>query len=171
MVYYVLSVAASLATAFCEPSAGAFRPEEVIARERAALDRWSRGEPDGFLDSYAADITYFDPTTDARVSGIEAMKARLAPVKGKLKVDRYEMLDPKVQRDGEMAVLSYNLVNYTRQPDGSEKAGARWNSSSVYRRSGGVWQTIHSHWSLVKPVLKDAAPATAGEPGRQNSSR
>src|SRR5690242_20040803 len=82
-----------------------FKAETIIALERAALDRWGKGDPQGYLETYAADVTYFDPTRDRRVDGIEAMKELLVPVTGKIRIDRYEMLNPKVQRHGDAAVL------------------------------------------------------------------
>ena len=130
------------------------RSDDVIAVERAALDRWARGDPQGFLETYAPEVTYFDPGHDQRLDGLDAMKQLLAPLAGKFKVDRYEMLNPKVQRHGDIAVLTYNVVNYSRQPDGSEKPASRWNSTAVFRRIGGRWRTIHSHWSFTKPELK-----------------
>ena len=131
-----------------------FRPEEVIAVERGALERWGRGDPQGFLEAYAPEITYFDISTEKRVDGLDAMKARLAPIAGKLKVDRFEMLDPKVQRHGDVAVLTYNLVNFMKGADGVERPFNRWNSTSVYRKIDGRWRTIHSHWSFTTPELK-----------------
>jgi uncharacterized protein (TIGR02246 family) len=136
--------------------AQAFRPEEVIAVERAALDRWGRGDPQGFLETYAPEITYFDPFSDKRIDGLDAMKALLAPVAGKVKVDRFEIVDPKVQHHGDVAVLTYNLLNFVKNADGSEGPGSRWNSTSVFRRIDGRWRTIHSHWSFTRPELKQA---------------
>ena len=43
--------------------------QEIVALERAALDRWIALDPDGYLNLYAPDVTYFDPTTDLRVDG------------------------------------------------------------------------------------------------------
>jgi hypothetical protein len=37
------------------------------------------------------------------------------------------------------------------------KTTARWNSTEVYQRFNGSWKIVHSHWSYVKPVLKDGA--------------
>ena len=34
---------------------------EIIAMEKAALKRWGRGDPDGFLEICAPDVVYFDP--------------------------------------------------------------------------------------------------------------
>jgi len=124
--------------------------DEILALERAALDRWGHGDPGGFLDLYDADVSYFDPLTPRRIDGHAAMAAYYAPFAGKIHIDRYEMLDPQVVVSGDLAYLSYNLVNYTTTPDGSEAVGSRWNSTVVYRRRRGTWKTIHSHWSFMQ---------------------
>ena len=127
---------------------------EVVAIERASLDRWAKGDPDGFLNAFAPEVTYFSPTEERRVDGFEAMKALLAPVRGKIRIDRYEMLNTKVQRHGDVAVLTYQIVNYQRTSDGKEQPTTRWNSTAVFHRSGGRWRTIHSHFSYTRPELK-----------------
>ena len=127
---------------------------DVIATERAALERWGEGDPDGFLTTYAPEITYFSPTEERRVDGLPAMTALIAPVRGKIRVDRFEMLEPKVQRYGDIAVLTYRIVNYQKRQDGSEVQTTRWNSTAVFRRVDGRWRTIHSHFSYTKPELK-----------------
>lgn len=127
---------------------------EVIALERSALDRWGRGDVGGFMSLYADEVTYFDPFQERRVDGLSVMRALYEPLAGKFTVDRYEMLNPKVQRYGDVAVLTYNLQNYARQADGTERAATRWNSSAVFRRIDGKWRTIHSHWSFTKPDVR-----------------
>lgn len=127
---------------------------EVIAVERKALERWGKGDPDGFLSIYADEVTYFSPTEERLVDGKPAMMALLAPIRGKIRVHRFEMLNPKVQQHGDVAVLSYNIVNYERLQDGTERPTTRWNSSAVFRRIDGAWRTIHSHFSYTKPELK-----------------
>lgn len=134
-------------------------PNEVIALERSALDRWSKGDVGGYLDIYANEITYFDPFQARRVDGLPAMRATLEPFAGKIKIDRYQMLNPKVQGSGDVAVLSYNLQNYGRQPDGSERPTNAWNVTEVFRRSAGKWRAIHGHFSFTKPQMsKPASP-------------
>jgi len=128
--------------------------DEVVAVERAALDRWGKGDVEGFMTLYADEITYFDPFQDPRVDGLAKIRALYGPLAGKFKVDRYEMLNPKVQRYGDVAVLTYNVQNYARQPDGTERPATRWNSTAVFRRIGGKWRTIHSHWSFTKPDVR-----------------
>ena len=82
----------------------------------SALDRWGKGDPGGFLELYANDITYFDPLTATRIDGHPAMVNYYRPWVGKLQIARYEMLNPQVVVDGDMALLTYNLVNYIRDP-------------------------------------------------------
>ena len=136
------------------PRAATQQSDDVIALERAALDKWSKGDPSGFLANYADDITYFDPMREARVDGLPAIRELLAPIAGKFSIDRYEILNPKVQRSGNAAVLSYNLANYKKLPNGTEQQINRWNSTSVFFREGGRWREVHSHWSFTKPELK-----------------
>jgi uncharacterized protein (TIGR02246 family) len=127
---------------------------DVEAMERTALDRWGRGDPQGYVSIMATDVTYFDPVQEKRLDGLEAMKKMLAPITGKVKVSRYDMIDPKVQRHGESALLTFNLVSYVTPADGRERAVARWNSSELYARVNGQWRIVHSHWSYIKPELK-----------------
>jgi len=128
-----------------------YSPDKIIAMEKAALDRWVKGDPQGYLEIMDTDLTYFDPFQEKRLDGRAAMRDFVTPFTGKIHVDRYEMLNPKVQRDGNIAVLSFNLVDYANQADGGEKVEARWNSSEVYRKVGSNWRIIHSHWSRTKP--------------------
>lgn len=131
--------------------------DELLALERSALDRWIKLDPEGYLDLSALDITYFDPTTESRINGLEALRLRLAPIKDmKLPFTnpRYEILDPKVQRHGDVALLTFNVVNYGQVPDGRERVLARWNSTQVYERTKNHWRIIHSHWSYIRPEIK-----------------
>ena len=133
------------------------KPEAIIAMERAALDRWGKGDPQGYLETYAPNVTYFDPTRERRVDGLGAMKELLIPITGKIKIDHYEMIGPKVQQVGDVAVLSYNLASYAKRPNGASVI-VRWNSTEVYGRIGGKWKIIHSHWSYTKPEAKEPTP-------------
>ena len=125
-------------------------PETIIGLERQALDRWGRGDPQGFLETYAPDVTYFDPFQPARLDGLDTMRTLYSPLAGKVKVSHYEMLRPLVQQTGDVAVLSYNLVSHATSPTGQPIA-VRWNSSTVYRRAGSQWKIVHSHWSFTTP--------------------
>jgi len=140
--------------------------DDIIALERAALDRWGKGDPGGFLDVYAPGITYFDPLTAARIDGHAAMVDYYRPWTGKIRVARYEIVKPQVVIDGDLALLTYNLVNHVSDAHGNEAVGSRWNSTTVYQRQDGAWKTIHSHWSFTRhPAFQDmTAEASEGLP-------
>jgi ketosteroid isomerase-like protein len=102
-------------------------------------------------------VTYFDPSTESRVDGLDAIQVRVAPMKNMKPLftdPRYEMINPKVQRHGDVALLTFNLVNYGNLPNGPERVLSRWNSTEVYSRIGGAWKIIHSHWSFIQPEVK-----------------
>ena len=135
--------------------------EQVISLERSALDRWIRADPDGYLGLYAKNATYFDPFREKRLDGLDQLKAMAAAMKGltlPFTEPRYDMINPVVEVDGNVAVLSFNLVNYGK-PKGSteEKVLARWNATEVYRKTDGAWRLFHTHWSFTQPQL--AGPA------------
>ena len=136
--------------------------QHIISLERSALDRWIHADPDGYLSLYANDATYFDPFRDKRVDGLDELKARMAAMRGitlPFTEPRYVMIDPRVDLDGDIAVLTFNLVNYGK-PTGSaeEKVLSRWNATEVYRRSNGAWRIFHAHWSFTQ-----SQPATPGK--------
>lgn len=149
VVLMILDVPAT----FGQPAKGAVA-DTIIALERGALDRWGRGDPSGYLELYSPEATYFDPMQERRVDGLDALKKVLEPVRGKVKVDRYEMIGPVVDSEGNVAVFSYNLVSHGQRPDG-RGTETRWNVTAVYKREGGRWRITHHHFSFTRPELKE----------------
>jgi ketosteroid isomerase-like protein len=119
----------------------------IINLERAALDRWEKGDPSGFLEICASDVVYFDPNLEKRIDGLEALARYYEPIRSKAFAERYELLNPLVQLVGDAAVLTFNYVSF-----GTMEEQSRWNCTEVYRRSNGKWQIIHTHWSYTKSV-------------------
>ena len=118
--------------------------EIILAMEQAALDRWSKGDPSGFLEITDPEVTYFDNIVDKRVDGLPELTALYDTVRGKIHLDRYEQLNPKVQLCGEAAVLTYNFIGH---------AGGGtypWNCTEVYRRTAGKWRILQTHWSVTR---------------------
>jgi uncharacterized protein (TIGR02246 family) len=155
MLILVILFLATVSDISCSRATGDFQPETIIALERGALDRWGKGDPQGFFEIMAPDQTYFDPLTAKRIDGQDALRKYFAPFAGKIRIERVEMIDPRVQRSGDLAVLTFNLVDHGAQLGGGRKTTARWNSTEVYQRINGSWKIIHSHWSYVQPVLKE----------------
>ncbi len=117
----------------------------IIGLERAALDRWGQGDPSGFLEISAPDVVYFDPFQAHRLDGLPALTALYESIRGQVRVDRYELIRPKVQQVGDAAILTFNYVSYHGQTE------QRWNCTEVYRRAAGRWQIIQTHWSFTQP--------------------
>jgi ketosteroid isomerase-like protein len=123
--------------------------EKIIAMERAALDRWGKGDPWGFTEISADEVTYYDPTTQRRLDGLEALRKFYAAIEGKISIQRYAMINPKVQIHGDTALLTFNLIDYIPTSEGSTRE-EYWNSTQVYSRMDGEWKIIHTHWSKPK---------------------
>jgi ketosteroid isomerase-like protein len=119
----------------------------ILAIERRAFERWAKADWTGFLEISDAEVDYFDPFLDARLEGLPALTKLYEQMQGKIIVDRWEMLDPRVLVSGDMGVLTFNFV--------SDIKGrlTRWNTTEVYRRKNGEWKIVHTHWALTKPQL------------------
>jgi ketosteroid isomerase-like protein len=120
---------------------------QILKMERAALDRWGRGDPDGFLEISARDVMYFDPFLPQRIDGLPALRQYYSELRGKISVDSYEIVDPEVQMHGEVAILTFRFVS---RGGGDEM---RWNTTEVYLRYGDGWRIVHTHWSFTQPEL------------------
>jgi ketosteroid isomerase-like protein len=116
----------------------------VIALERQALERWSKGDPSGFLQITAPDVVYFDPFIDQRIDGLEALGHYYEALRGKIRAEHFELVDPIVQEQADTVVLTFHFR--CRLANGIDQ---RWNCTEVYRRSGTNWRIIQTHWSLT----------------------
>ena len=144
-----------LMLAGCRSKASGDATQTIIALEKAALERWGKGDPNGYFEILAPHTTYFDPTLAKRVDGVGPLHSHIDPFTGKIHIDRAEMIDPKVEQDGDMAVLTFNLISHGAQVGDGPKGDVRWNSTEVYQRISGQWRIIHSHWSYTRPELKE----------------
>ncbi len=114
----------------------------IIAMERSALRRWGSGDPSGFLEISAPDVVYFDPFQPRRIDGLEALARYYEGLRGKIRIERDEMINPRVQRVGDAAVLTFDYASY-----GVDGAEHRWHCTEVYRYRDGQWRIIQTHWS------------------------
>ena len=121
----------------------------IIGMERAALERWGRGDPSGFLEISADDVVYFDPFQQRRLNGVEELRALYESIRGQVSVSSFELIDPLVQAVEDMAVLTFNYVG-----EGANEVTSRWNCTEVYQRREGRWMIIQSHWSITRPKME-----------------
>ena len=120
--------------------------QTIIDMERAALERWGKGDPSGFLEISADDVVYFDPFQARRLNGIGELRALYESIRGQVSIARFDLIDPRVQATGDMAVLTFNYV-----AEGTNEVTSRWNCTEVYRRQAGTWRIIQTHWSFTQP--------------------
>ncbi len=118
--------------------------ELILAMERAALDRWGKGDPSGFLEISDPDVVYFDNNLERRLDGLEALTSLYEKIRGKVFIEQYELINPKVQFCGDAAVLTYNFISYAKGKT------HRWNCTEVYRRTDVGWRIIQTHWSVTQ---------------------
>ena len=122
--------------------------EEIIALETKALEAWHNGNPSPYLELYSKDFTYFDSVHEWRLDGWDKIKELYESMRGKVKMDKFEMINPVVQHNGTMAVLTYNLQTNSGETLWKE------NCTEVYRlEENDEWKIIHSHWSLTGPSV------------------
>ncbi len=122
----------------------------ILALERAALDRWGKGDPDGYLEINAADMSYFDPFVERRLDGLRALTDWYEQVRGKINIERDEIINPRVQLIGAAAVLTFQFDSH-----GTE-GSMHWNCTEVYQRFVDGWRIVHSHWSVAKAAAAAA---------------
>lgn len=137
--------------------------EKIVAMEKAALDRWIKGDPDGFLEISSDEVTYFDPFLDKRLDGLMALKKRYEAMRGKVNNSRYEMIDPKVQLKGNTAILTFNFKGYSKNPDGSEELRSHWHTTEVYSLINSRWMIISTHWSFTRSMLMNVSKSVKTE--------
>jgi ketosteroid isomerase-like protein len=123
---------------------------EVMALESIAMERWRKGDPWGFIEIYAPDVTYFDTGTPQRLSGLNALSAELAQREGKIHYDVMDFIAPRIQVHEDAAVLTYRFFSTQLNPNGSISSRIPWNCSEVYVRIDGKWRIVHNHWSYIK---------------------
>jgi len=165
-----LGLTAALALAAAGESADDPDPvlQELMRLEDGAMERWRQGDPMGWAEIAAPEVTYVDPGLFRPIVGHEAYTKYLEPLKGKIVYGGSEYTRPKAAVYGDVAVLTYNYRGTTRKPDGTLERYAPWNTTEVYARLEGQWRIIHTHWSYLEaqvpepvevPVPVTASPA------------
>ena len=123
---------------------------KLMVLESAAMQRWRQGDPWGFIEISAPEVTYFDTGTPQRINGRDALRAEYVLREGKISYDVMDFVDPQIRVCGDMAVLFYRFLSTWLNPDGSIASRTPWNCSEVFQRIDGQWQIIHTHWSFIR---------------------
>lgn len=106
------------------------------------------------LKNFADDYTEFNGEYATRMEG-KALAAKFAEAASKDpgRTLAADMLNPKVQVYGDVAILSYNYAGIAKNKDGETKP-VRAKSTRVYAKQGGSWKLVHANFA-PDPLPKD----------------
>lgn len=145
----MLSVASILAVAqtLAQPAPGAGAADEVIKITKA---QWAAEMQKNLADAgknVASDYTEFNGDYSTRLEGKDlSTRFMEADFKGSGKLLAAEMLNPKVQVYGDVAILSYNFAGVGQDKDGKNEP-TRAKSTRVYVKQGGNWMLVHANFA------------------------
>ena len=96
---------------------------------------------------FADDYTEFNGEFATRLEG-KSLNMRLSEPAGKdpNRTMVSEMLNPKVQVYGDVAILSYNYAGISKNKDGEMKSN-RAKSTRVYAKLDGKWKLVHANFA------------------------
>jgi len=99
--------------------------------------------------SMADDYTEFNPLYPVRIDGKAANMALYeADSSSGSRSVTGDMMNPKVQVYGDVAILTYNYVGVNRDKDGKTSSSAA-KSTRVYAKQGGAWKLVHANFAPV----------------------
>ena len=118
----------------------------VMEKINMAAEKWSKGDPLGYVECAADDITWMDDL-DAQlpVIGKAALKSYLEGFKGKVPLHEKELTDFVFNFYDDIVIITYR---YTGIFDG--EPADPWKVTSVYRYINGEWLSVHENWTEVK---------------------
>lgn len=144
--YAVVGLVMSAVPAFAQTGSSQVA-EEIMGVVKA---EWAAGRQKNVAEAMkniADDCTQFTGEAATRLEG-KALLTRLSEAgnqdPGTGLVD--EMLNPKVQIYGDVAILSYNYFGQAKDKDGKVTPN-RAKSTRVYVRQGGKWMLVHANFA------------------------
>jgi ketosteroid isomerase-like protein len=120
--------------------------DEVIAIVKAQWAAEAQKNMTEAVKNISDDYTEFNPDFSTRIEG-KAVAAKLSEA-GSKSTDQTlaaEMLNPKVQVYGDVAILSYNYAGMTKDKDGAVNPN-KAKSTRVYAKIGGKWMLVHANF-------------------------
>ena len=148
---FVLSTAllsAALAPALARADNAAVEKEilAIVQREWAAE---AKGDVDAMIKSKSRDLTMFDLGNPYRTDyTVDNAFVRAETKPGQVVIE--EMLNPKVQVYGDVAILTYNFAAVVRG-DGGKLARSFDRATRVYHKENGASLLVHAHFSDATP--------------------
>lgn len=119
----------------------------VMKKITMAAEKWSKGEPMGYVECAAKDIVWLDDLGALKpISGSQALKKYLESFRGQVPSHKFELLDPLFQVYNGIVIVTYR---YQGIFDGEESVNP-YQITSVYRYENGDWLSVHENWGEVK---------------------
>ena len=135
-------------TSFSQANTNQQVADEIMAMVKA---QWPAEIADpanmtGIFKDYADDYTEFNGDYSTRLEG-KSLNMRLSEPAGKdpNRTMASEMLNPKVQVYGDVAILSYNYTGVSKNKDNEIKSN-RAKSTRLYAKQGGKWKLVHANF-------------------------
>jgi len=143
-------------TTFAQANTNQQTADEIISMVKA---QWAAeiADPNNLAEQFkniADDYTEFNGDYATRIDG-KTLSMKLSEPLGKdpTRTVASEMLNPKVQIYGDVAILSYNFAGVTKDKDGVTKP-KRVKSTRVYVKLNGKWKLVHANFA-PDPLPKD----------------
>lgn len=146
----LFGIAIMPSTAFAQVKTTQTVSDEIIALVKA---QWAAGiaDPGNVTEAYkniSDDYTEFNGEYSTRIDGkATSMKFAEAGAKDPSRTVVAEMLNPKVQVYGDVAILSYNYAGISKDKDGVTDP-VRAKSTRVYAKQDGKWKLVHANFAM-----------------------
>jgi uncharacterized protein (TIGR02246 family) len=124
--------------------------EELVEYEKQIQWQWSTGDPTGYMEALAEDVTYFDPLAEYIIVGREAVSEHFRRIHtGPSGITRQEYRNETAHALGDDEVLLvFYFTTYQQDDHGAEKEFLTWNMSLIFRKNDDRWLLRHGHLSL-----------------------
>ena len=129
--------------------------ETILSLEKEAMERWRHGDPWGWTDISAEEVSYIDPGLTKPIVGLQPYKEYLKQFEGEIDYQVSEFIDPKVIRYGDLAILTYNYRSARTDSNNTIIRETHWNTTEVYCLNNNEWKIIHTHWSYIDHKLPE----------------
>ncbi len=118
-----------------------------IVKAQWAAEMADPGNVNEHYKNIADDYTEFNGDFATRIEG-KALAMRLSESfsKDPGRTMAAEMLNPKVQVYGDVAILSYNYAGVSKNKDGEVEPN-RAKSTRVYAKQSGKWKLVHANFA------------------------
>jgi len=148
-VNFLLAVLFCIAFQFTYAQSNQQTADEImnIVKAQWASEMADPGNVNEHYKNIADDYTEFNPDFATRIEG-KALSMRLSESfnKDPGRTLAAEMLNPKVQVYGDVAILSYNYAGVSKNKDGEVEPN-RAKSTRVYAKQGGKWKMVHANFT------------------------